>query len=137
MNNNLTPKICKALSLCLVINWQPHSECLYIMPYYGLFWTWSPYLDLQWRSLSTGTIPELLITSIVFIVLCSDISLVLWTLEISLHKTIHMISTGDPPSNVLVILCILIIVLKFKRLICSMHIYNMYINMFSSLQIQY
>ncbi len=32
-----------------------------------------------------------------FIVLCSDISLVLQTREISLHKTIHMISTGDPP----------------------------------------
>ncbi len=38
---------------------------LSIMPYYGLFWTRSPYLDLQWRSRSTGTIPELLITSIV------------------------------------------------------------------------
>ncbi len=37
-----------------------------IMPYYGLFWTRSPYLDLQWRSRSTGTIPELLITSIVW-----------------------------------------------------------------------
>ncbi len=39
-----------------------------------------------------------------FIVLCSDILLVLWTHEISLHKTIHMISTGDPPSPVLVII---------------------------------
>ncbi len=36
-----------------------------IMPYYGLFWTQSPYLDLKWRSRSTGTIPELLMTSIV------------------------------------------------------------------------
>ncbi len=36
-----------------------------IMPNYGLFWTWSPYLDLRWRSRSTGNIPELLITSIV------------------------------------------------------------------------
>ncbi len=35
------------------------------MTYYGLFWMWSPYLDLRWRSRSTGTIPELLITSIV------------------------------------------------------------------------
>ncbi len=34
---------------------------------------------------------------IMFIVLCSDISLVLRTCQISLHKTIHMISTGDPP----------------------------------------
>ncbi len=34
---------------------------------------------------------------IMFIVLCSDISLVLRTPEISLHKTIHMISKGDPP----------------------------------------
>ncbi len=34
---------------------------------------------------------------IMFIVLFSDISLVLQTREISLHKTIHMISTGDPP----------------------------------------
>ncbi len=34
---------------------------------------------------------------IMFIVLCRDISLVLRTREISLHKTIHMISTGDPP----------------------------------------
>ncbi len=33
---------------------------------YGLFWTWSPCLDLKWRSHSTGTIPELLITSIVW-----------------------------------------------------------------------
>ncbi len=32
-----------------------------------------------------------------FIVLCNDISLVLRTLEISLHKTIHMISKEDPP----------------------------------------
>ncbi len=32
-----------------------------------------------------------------FIVLCSDISLVLQTREISLRKTIHLISTGDPP----------------------------------------
>ncbi len=36
------------------------------MPYYCLFWTRSPYLDLRWRSRSTGTIPELLITSIVW-----------------------------------------------------------------------
>ncbi len=35
------------------------------MPYYSLFWMRSPYLDLRWRSCSTGTIPELLITSIV------------------------------------------------------------------------
>ncbi len=39
--------------------------CSFIMPYYRLFWTQSPYLDLRWRSHSTGTIPELLITSIV------------------------------------------------------------------------
>ncbi len=32
---------------------------------------------------------------IMFIVLCTDISLILRTCEISLHKTIHMISTGD------------------------------------------
>ncbi len=31
------------------------------------------------------------------IVLCRDISLILQTREIYLHKTIHMISTGDPP----------------------------------------
>ncbi len=36
-----------------------------IMLYYSLFWTRSPYLDLQWRSRSTGNILELLITSIV------------------------------------------------------------------------
>ncbi len=36
------------------------------MPYYDLFWMRSPYLDLQWRSYSTGIIPELLITSIVW-----------------------------------------------------------------------
>ncbi len=36
------------------------------MPYYGLFWTRSPYLDLRWRSCSTGTLLELLITSIVW-----------------------------------------------------------------------
>ncbi len=35
------------------------------MPYYDLFWMRSPYLDLRWRSRSTGTIPELLIISIV------------------------------------------------------------------------
>ncbi len=35
------------------------------MPYYGLFWTRSPYLDLQWRPRNTGTILELLLTSIV------------------------------------------------------------------------
>ncbi len=32
-----------------------------------------------------------------------DISLILQTREISLNKTIHLISTGDPPSSVLVI----------------------------------
>ncbi len=37
----------------------------HIMPYYGLFWTQPPYLDLRWRSHSTGTIPEIIITSIV------------------------------------------------------------------------
>ncbi len=42
-----------------------HKLRTYIMPYYGLFWTWSPYLDLRWRSCSSGTIPELIITSIV------------------------------------------------------------------------
>ncbi len=40
---------------------------------------------------------------IMFIVLCSDISLVLRTREISLYKTILMISIGDPLSPVLVI----------------------------------
>ncbi len=43
----------------------PQSAAVVFMPYYGLFWTRSPYLDLRWRSCSTGTIPELLITSIV------------------------------------------------------------------------
>ncbi len=87
-----------------------------IMPYYGLFWMRSPYLDLQWRSRSTGNIPGLLITSIVWHKnknrwvgdplwrSCSLFCVVrlrhgssLRTREISLHKTIHMISTGDPP----------------------------------------
>ncbi len=84
------------------------------MLYYGLFWMRHPYLDIRWRSRSTGTILELFIASIVwhknknrwvggspveimFIVLCSDISQVWRTREISLHKTIHMISTGYPP----------------------------------------
>ncbi len=44
----------------------PFQKIYIFRPYYGLFWTWSPYLDLQWRSHSTGTIPELLITSIVW-----------------------------------------------------------------------
>ncbi len=35
------------------------------MLYYGLFWMRSPYLDLRWISRSTGTIPDLLIISIV------------------------------------------------------------------------
>ncbi len=34
---------------------------------------------------------------VMFIVLCSDISLILRTHETYLNKTIHMISTGDPP----------------------------------------
>ncbi len=36
---------------------------------------------------------------IMWIVLCSDISRIRRTSEISLHKAIHMISTGDPPLN--------------------------------------
>ncbi len=37
----------------------------YLYAILWLFWRWSPYLDLWWRSCSTGTIPDLLITSIV------------------------------------------------------------------------
>ncbi len=44
----------------------PSSQTILFMPYYGLFWMQSTYLDLQWRSRSTGTIPEILITSIVW-----------------------------------------------------------------------
>ncbi len=50
--------------LWLVFTWSTYPWSLVIISYYGLFWTWSPYLDLQWRSRSTGNIPELLITSI-------------------------------------------------------------------------
>ncbi len=65
------------------------------------------YLELSYLTwiAKVRAILELLITSIVRHknknrwVLCKDISLVLWTSEISLHKTIHMISTGDPPFN--------------------------------------
>ncbi len=81
------------------------------MPYYGLLWTWSPYLDLRWRSRSTGTIPELLITSIArhknknrwvgdpLWRSCSLFCVGIFhkSSEISLHKTMNMISTGDPP----------------------------------------
>ncbi len=50
-----------------------HANMLYLasggitwyMLYYGLFWMKSTYLDVRWRSRSTGHIPELLITSIV------------------------------------------------------------------------
>ncbi len=74
--------------------------------YYGLFWMRSPYLDLWWRSCSTGTILERLITSIVrhknknrwvgdplwrsFSLFCAVI------FHESLRKTNHMISTRDP-----------------------------------------
>ncbi len=86
----------------------------HVMPYYGLFWKRSPYLDLRWRSRkywhetratyninSTASKQEQVSggspVEIMFIVLWSDISQVLRTREISLYKTIHMISTGDPP----------------------------------------
>ncbi len=86
----------------------------FIMPYYGLFWTRSPYLDLRWRSRSTGTIPELLITSIVrhknknrwvgdpMWRSCSLFCVVIFYSSFGLvkypyTKQFHMISTGDPP----------------------------------------
>ncbi len=89
------------------------------MPYYGLFSMRSPYLDLRWRSRSTGTLSELLITSIarhknknMWVGDPMWRSCSLFSVVISLHKTIHMISTGDPPFTCS---CYMIIVSMFNR----------------------
>ncbi len=91
------------------------------MLYYGLFWTWSPCLDLRWRSCSTGTIPELLITSIVrhenknrwvgdpLWRSCSLFCVVIFHLSFGLvkyhyKKQFTWSPQGIPPSPVLVIL---------------------------------
>ncbi len=49
-------------------------------------------------------------------IISDKIIVFLWTHEISLHKTIHMISTGDFPSPVLV--------MEFGELLTVITIYN-------------
>ncbi len=98
--------------ICFQVVYGLYCVCVvcavHFMPYYGLFWTRSPHLDLRWRSRSTGTILELFIASIVRhknknrwvgdpLWRSCSLLLILWIREISLHKTIDMISTGDPP----------------------------------------
>ncbi len=95
-----------SVNVYIIINiWYFPNFMANIMPYYGLFWTRSPYLDLRWRSRNTGTILELLITSIVrhknknrwvgdpLWRSCSLFCVVIFHES----ETIHMISTGDPP----------------------------------------